>query len=573
MLKKILVFFPTYNETGNVERLILTVRQFLPECSILVVDDASPDGTGDLLDQLATTLPRLEIIHRPGKLGLGSAHKLAMLYARDSGFDALITMDADFSHHPRYLPRFVELLEHADFVTGSRYMSGGKSDYGIGRTFISRTANLFAKAALGLALEENTTMYRAFKLALLERLPIEQIRSEGYSFAVDSLNQIAQVTDKLSEFPIHFENRATGASKISEVEIYRAMFTIQRIALGRLLPRRASPVIHTNDTIACVACGGTHHVQEFAPKREDRGIASDVSPYSCATHSSRSHGPILRCLRCGLVFIRPELSHDELVGEYESAVDPVYLEHIRARQTTFRRNLDQVRRHLRSVDRILEIGSYCGAFLKVARDAGLDIVGVEPSRWAAQASRGITSAPVVTGTVDALPPHLRTFDVVVAWDVLEHFADPVAELRRINELLPDGGTLLFSTLMIDNWFPRLAGQYWPWLMDMHLFYFTESTIRQILRETGFELVDEGKYTHVVTLDYLLSKLGTLGVPGAAALSKTVESSRLGRLEIPFRFGDIKLFVARKVADAAPRSVVRSFVPAAADDDEASLTAE
>ncbi|HEX4339036.1 MAG TPA: methyltransferase domain-containing protein [Polyangiaceae bacterium] len=573
MLKKVLVFFPTYNEAGNVERLILTIRQFLPDCTVLVVDDASPDGTGELLDQLATTLQRLEVIHRPGKLGLGSAHKLAMLYARDAGFDALITMDADFSHHPRYLPKFLELLETADFVTGSRYMPGGKSDYGIGRTFISRTANLFAKAALGLDLEENTTMYRGFRAPLLARLRVEEIKSEGYSFAVDSLNQIAQVTDKLAEFPIHFENRATGASKISEVEIYRAMFTIQRIALGRLLPKRGEPIPHSSEEVACAGCGGTHHVQEFAPKREDRGIASDLSPYSCATHSSRSHGQILRCLRCGLVFMRPELSHDELVGEYESAVDPVYLEHLRARQTTFRRNLEQVRRHLRSVDRILEIGSYCGAFLKVARDAGFDITGVEPSRWAAQASRGITSAPVVTGTVEDLPASQRAFDVVVAWDVLEHFADPVEELRRINELLPDGGTLLFSTLMIDNWFPKLAGQYWPWLMDMHLFYFTESTIRQVLRTTGFELVDEGKYTHVVTLDYLLSKLGTLGVPGATELSKTVESSRLGRVEIPFRFGDIKLFVARKVSDVEPRSSVRSHVPGAPGLEETSLTAE
>ena len=568
-LSNILVFFPTYNEAGNVERLILTVRQYLPDCSILVVDDASPDGTGDVLDRLCEALPRLHVVHRPGKLGLGSAHKLAMLYARDAGFDALVTMDADFSHHPRYLPKFVELLEQADFVTGSRYMPGGRSDYGLGRTFISRTANLFAKAALGLPLEENTTMYRAFTADLLSRVRIEQIKSEGYSFAVDSLNEVARVTDKLAEFPIHFENRATGASKISEVEIYRAVFTIQRIALGRLLPRRGGTLAEPSGKVHCVACGGTHHVQEFAPKGRAGTIANDLSPYSCATHSSRSHGQILRCLACGLVFMRPELSPDELVGEYENAVDPVYLEHIRARQTTFQKNLSQVRKHLRSVDRILEIGSYCGAFLKVARDAGFDIVGVEPSRWAARASRGITSAPVVTGTVDDLPASLRSFDVVVAWDVLEHFANPVAELRKINELLPDGGTLLFSTLMIDNWFPRLAGKHWPWLMDMHLFYFTEATIRQVLRETGFELVDEGKYTHVVTLEYLLSKLATLGLPGAGALARAASDSRLGRAEIPFRFGDIKLFVARKVASPEPRSVIRSHRVGPPDDVSAS----
>src|SRR5262249_1037211 len=270
--------------------------------------DASPDGTGDILDRLAQELPRLSVIHRPGKLGLGSAHKLAMLYARDAGFDVLVTMDADFSHHPRYLPTFLEMLETYDFVTGSRYMPGGRSDYGPGRTFISRTANLFAKAALGLPLAENTTMYRGFTSELLRRVRIEAIKSEGYSFAVESLHEVARVTDKLAEFPIHFENRATGASKISEVEIYRAMFTIQRIPFRRLLPRKTRAVPEASEALACAACGGHHHVELFAATSATSGTGlADVAPYSCATHSSRTHGQILRCLRCGLIFMRPKL--------------------------------------------------------------------------------------------------------------------------------------------------------------------------------------------------------------------------------------------------------------------------
>jgi SAM-dependent methyltransferase len=496
-----------------------------------------------------------------------------MLYARDAGFDVLITMDADFSHHPRYLPKFLELLGAADFVTGSRYMSGGQSDYGLGRTFISRTANLFAKAALGLPLEENTTMYRGFTAELLRRMDIEAIRSEGYSFAVESLHQVAQVTKRLAEFPIHFENRAHGSSKISKKEIWKAVVTIQRLGIGRLLPSRHAESQRTGEApLVCCSCGGTHHVEVY-PSRDDSagsGATSitDASPYSCATHSSRSHGQILRCLRCGLVFMRPRLSAAALVGEYAESVDPVYLEHIKARETTFRYNLRQVRQYIRPSDRVLEVGSYCGAFLRVAREEGLDIVGVEPSAWAVEASGHVTDAPVVCGTVDDLPAHLRSFDVVAAWDVLEHFADPVQELKKISLLLPEGGTLLFSTLMIDNWFPRVTGRYWPWLMDMHLFYFTEETIRNILRETGFELVDEGKYCHVVTLEYLLSKLGTLGVPLAEAASEAVAGYGFSRSEIPFRFGDIKLFVCRKMAGAPPRSVRRAPVVESESDRDA-----
>jgi SAM-dependent methyltransferase len=255
--------------------------------------------------------------------------------------------------------------------------------------------------------------------------------------------------------------------------------------------------------------------------------------------------------------MRPKLSAEALVGEYAQSVDPVYLEHIKARETTFRYNIAQVRQHIRPSDRILEIGSYCGAFLKVAREEGLNIVGVEPSAWAVGESRGIADAPVVCGTVDDLPVNLRSFDVVVAWDVLEHFADPVKELRKINELLPDRGTFVFSTLMIDNWFPRAMGRHWPWLMDMHLFYFTEATIRNMLHDTGFELVDEGKYCHVVTLEYLLGKLDTLGVPLTGKLSGLAGKVPIGRAEIPFRFGDIKLFVCRKVAEAPAHSTLRS----------------
>jgi 2-polyprenyl-3-methyl-5-hydroxy-6-metoxy-1,4-benzoquinol methylase len=258
--------------------------------------------------------------------------------------------------------------------------------------------------------------------------------------------------------------------------------------------------------------------------------------------------------------MRPSHSKDELVGEYRDAVDPVYLENIAAREATFERNLADVRRFIGAGDRVLEIGSYCGAFLKVAREAGLDIVGLEPSVWAARASAAITDAEVVCGTLDDLAPEGRRFDTVVAWDVLEHFADPAGELRKIHALLPENGTLLFSTLMIDNWFPKVAGEHWPWLMDMHLYYFTEATIRNVLKETGFEIVESQRYTHIVTLEYLLSKLGTLGVPAAAALATAASSFAFAKTQIPFRFGDIKLFVCRKIAEAPARSVTRITAP-------------
>jgi 2-polyprenyl-3-methyl-5-hydroxy-6-metoxy-1,4-benzoquinol methylase len=258
--------------------------------------------------------------------------------------------------------------------------------------------------------------------------------------------------------------------------------------------------------------------------------------------------------------MQPRLSASELVNEYSEAVDPVYLENIQARIDTFRYNFAEIRSHIKPGARVLEIGSYCGAFLKVAREAGVDIVGVEPSRWAVQASSGVTDARVFHGTTDDLPLDVGKFDVIAAWDVLEHFADPVAELKKIHGILADDGTLLFSTLMIDNWFPKAMGERWPWLMDMHLYYFTEATIRQVLKQTGYEIVEDGKYCHIVTFDYLMNKLGTLGVPLARQLSALTSGRDWAKVEIPFRFGDIKLFVCKKaeraVTEPSPKAPVR-----------------
>jgi len=544
----ILVFFPTYNEAGNVRPLIGAIRRELPSADVLVVDDASSDGTGSILDGIAAAEPRVRVVHRPRKMGVGTAHKLAMMHARDHGYDLLVTMDADFSHHPRYLPRMVKLLADNDFVTGSRYVAGGRLDYGLARTLLSRSANLVAKLALGMPLEENTTLFRGFRRALLERLDIAGIRSEGYSFAVESLYRIGRITTHLAEFPIHFEDRFHGASKISRVEIVRGVLTVARLLVARLLRRSASagdPSLSADGT-PCGGCGLRYAVQVHPAREPDRPGAT--SAYDCATLERRSHGRILQCLACGLVFSPPRLGSEALLRAYRDVEDPTYLEHIAARRATFRYNMRSLLPYLEPSHRVLEVGCYCGAFLEVAGEHEVEVVGLEPSRWAARIARERQSAPVFEGTLAELPEEAGVFDAVVAWDVLEHFAEPGRELRYMNRRLDVGGLLAFSTLMIDNWFPRLAGRHWPWFMDMHLYYFTEETLSDMLAETGFVIVDSRPYCHVVTLSYLLLKLATLGVPLAARLGSLLSGRPLGELLLPFRIGDIKLFVCRKSSD-------------------------
>ena len=266
--------------------------------------------------------------------------------------------------------------------------------------------------------------------------------------------------------------------------------------------------------------------------------------------------------------MRPKMSSEALVAEYEHVVDPVYLDNMPARFATFRRTLTRIAPILGSPARVLEIGSYCGAFLHVARERGIDIVGIEPSEWASRQAARFTDAPVYQGTLDAVPSELGRFDAVVAWDVVEHFADPVAELCKVNRLLPMGGRFFVCTVMVDNWFPRLVGSYWPWFMDMHLFYFDEATIREVLRRSGFVLVESSPYRHITTIEYLLRKFGTLGIPGARTASRIASATPWGKSQIPVVLGDIQLFSCTKIAEVpaaqsapAPETTVAPIVHA------------
>jgi len=234
-MDKILVFTATYNEAGNIELLVDQIFRNLPEAHILVVDDGSPDGTGRILDRLSAANPALTVIHRARKLGLGSAHVLAMKHAIAHDYTKLVTMDADFSHNPKYLSDLLTAARDHDFVIGSRYVEGGKLDYGIVRQILSRTANLLTRLLLGIPLRETTTSYRCYGSDVLAKMPLDQIRSNGYSFFIECTYYVCRVASSPAEIPIHFENRLHGKSKISSGEIFKAVLTLLRLAWLNLL--------------------------------------------------------------------------------------------------------------------------------------------------------------------------------------------------------------------------------------------------------------------------------------------------------------------------------------------------
>ncbi|MGA7124208.1 MAG: methyltransferase domain-containing protein [Polyangiaceae bacterium] len=554
-MKKVLVFTATYNEADNVASLVADIFTALPQCDLLIVDDNSPDGTGRILDDLKRTNPRLFVIHRPSKNGLGSAHKLAIKYALAHGYQSLITMDADFSHDPKYLPDMVRELESAAFVIGSRYAPGGSCGYSLSRLMLSRTANTLTRMLLGIPLHETTTSYRGFRRSLLEKMDVDSIHADGYSYFVESLFQVSRIVKPngvtpMAELPIRFVDRRAGTTKISRKEIWKGFTTLGRLAAGRAaeatgLKSRAHATERADDLVACNACGCPYHVEVYPAASKGQTSVS----YSCTSTAHASHGRIVQCLGCGLVFTCPQLPDSAVMSLYSHVEDKTYLENVDARVQTFTYNLDAIRKYLPPSGRLLDVGSYCGVFLKVARERGYDVTGVEPSIWASAYARDVIGVPTVTGSVADVSPS-KPFDVICSWDVLEHLSDPTTELTRINERLRPGGIFAFSTLDYRNWYAQLMGEKWPWLLDMHLYYFDQKVIRQMLEKAGFRLLHTQSYCHIVTAEYMLRKLDALGVPAAGVVRALVQETPLRGVYVPFRFGDIQLFVCEKVSQAA-----------------------
>jgi dolichol-phosphate mannosyltransferase len=240
---KLLISLATYNEAGNLGALVEEIRGFAPSASILVIDDNSPDGTGRIADELKATLPDIHVLHRAGKLGLGTATIAAMRFAVEHGFDYLLNLDADFSHPPRFIPALLAGMSDHDVMIGSRYIPGGGVEGGFNfkRKMMSAGINWYARLLLGLKTRDNSGSFRCYRVSKLAEIGLDQIRSRGYSYLEEILFLCRQVGCRMGETPILFENRRAGVSKINQREVVEALLIIFQLGLGRLFHHRAIP--------------------------------------------------------------------------------------------------------------------------------------------------------------------------------------------------------------------------------------------------------------------------------------------------------------------------------------------
>lgn len=240
---KVLVTVATYNEMENLPQLVEEIFHYLPDIDLLVIDDNSPDGTGRWCDEQGELNPRLHCLHRSGKLGLGTAIIAGMRYAMQHGYEFVLNMDADFSHHPRYLPDMVGrmLVENGpDVMIGSRYVSGGGVEgWPLRRRLMSWGVNLYARCLLGLTPRDCSGAYRCYRVSLLRKIDFDKVRSRGYSFQEEILWHAKRQGARFGETPIIFADRTRGQSKINLNEAFSALWIIFRLGLKNLRPKSA----------------------------------------------------------------------------------------------------------------------------------------------------------------------------------------------------------------------------------------------------------------------------------------------------------------------------------------------
>jgi dolichol-phosphate mannosyltransferase len=239
------VVLPTYNEADNVARVVRAVLAELPSARVLVVDDASPDGTGEIADALATELAAVEVLHRPGKAGLGRAYVSGFTRALAAGATHVVEMDADLSHDPRDLPRLLACADAgADLVLGSRYVDGGAvADWDMVRRGISRAGCAYARHVLGVGIRDLTGGYKCFTAGALRAIDYASVRSEGYAFQVELTFRALRRGLRVEELPITFRDRTAGDSKMSTRIALEAAVLVPRLRFGRRRVARASPVV------------------------------------------------------------------------------------------------------------------------------------------------------------------------------------------------------------------------------------------------------------------------------------------------------------------------------------------
>ncbi len=300
--------------------------------------------------------------------------------------------------------------------------------------------------------------------------------------------------------------------------------------------------------VRCNLCGADDVSVRYASTVEQK---SDWHAFRCTHSGYGTHPPIVECRQCGLVYTDPRPDGGDILKTYEAVEDPLYIEEREGRVLTFEHHLKPLERLTGPPDGrpLLDVGAYTGVFVDIAARHGWDAWGLEPSRWAVERARA-QGLHMVQGTLDTADLPDAYFDVVTMWDVIEHLTDPDGALRQAHRLLKPGGLLVVHTIDIESLFARVMGPRWPWLMEMHIYYFSRRTLRAMLEKRGFEVLSDRPQGRYLRLGYLMNRVGAL-IPFLGRPAEwLVTRLRLRGTAVPVNLGDLFTAYARKAPESA-----------------------
>jgi 2-polyprenyl-3-methyl-5-hydroxy-6-metoxy-1,4-benzoquinol methylase len=557
---KVVITMPAYHAEGTLERTVADIPAGIAD-ELILVDDASGDDTVELARKLNITV----YVH-DHNLGYGGNQKTCYQRALEHGADVVVMLHPDYQYDPTAVPLLIAplLAGRADMTFGSRF-AGLSDPRGGGMPFYrylgNRTATTLENLMLGSRFTELHSGLRAYTRRCLLELPFLRYTDD---FAFDSQFLVDAVTtgQRVVEVPIptRYTKESSSISVVRSLRYvgqslaYCGARTAVRGRRGRrsavtfggehrvqMRPRTGSPIDHT-----CVLCGSTRAVLVHPANVSGEAPSSE---FSCTSGDLGRHDDIVQCLACGMMSSKPTIPPERIIGNYEAMVDDPYLAEENGRRDLFRWVLDRMGGYVAPGRRLIEIGSNVGVFLSVARDAGWDARGVEPSRWAVETGRRLFGVDLVQGTAETLDVEPGTLDAVVMLDVLEHLVDPLGTLRHLRSVVHDEGIVALSTVNVTSLHARLRGGSWPWFIRPHLHYFTPETLDAMLAKAGFDLIEWAIVPRTFHASYIAHRIASShGALGRVAqrLTKVVDP----RLPVGW-LGDVVLVLARPSSTGPP----------------------
>lgn len=298
-------------------------------------------------------------------------------------------------------------------------------------------------------------------------------------------------------------------------------------------------------SVVCNLCGQDNY-QVILPATIQFDERPDVRAFQCTSSGYGRHGQIVQCNHCHYMYVNPCWEEHELIQLYGEVEDETYVTERIGRRLTFEKHLTHLEQFTGPANgrSLLDVGAYIGVFVEVAQEHGWQATGVEPSKWAVEVAAQ-HNLQLILGTQDAPELHGRQFDLVTMWDVIEHVPNPAAELAKAYQLLKPGGYIAVHTMDVDSWLSKIMGARWPWYMSMHIQYFSQKTLQQMVKQTGFEVLWCGTRGRYLRVNYLASRMGGFNKVVGRVLGQAVNGLGLAAVALPVNFGDLFTVYARK----------------------------